>query len=108
MVSPYLRFLFPWFQVPWSTNHSLEADALPSDDQSIVTEQPCYSAYVIPLVSSLHTGILSSHVVTATLNTVQKDVLRKKDHIHRTFITVYRYDCSLLLLLLLISQVLIY
>lgn len=53
----------------------------------------CHSAYVIPLSSSHHMGILSSHnIIWRRVSVGQYKILR--DHIHIAFITAYCYDCS--------------
>lgn len=50
--------------------------------------------------SSHHVGILSPHIITKRrLSAVQKEILRERETIF-TFITVYCYDCSIFLLVI--------
>ena len=63
----------------------------------------CHNAYVIHLISSHCLGILSSHIITRIVSTVQQDILRDRDHIHITFIILYYYYCSILLLIVVIN-----
>lgn len=58
-----------------------------------------HNTYLVHLTSSHHTGASSSPIITERVSTVQYDILRERDYIHITFITVYCYTFSILLLL---------
>ena len=74
-------------------NHTPQADDPPADISSEGQWQLnitlCHCAYIIHLTKSRHVGILSSHIITRRMNTVQKDIVRERGHIHITFIIVY-------------------
>ena len=53
-----------------------------------------HNTCVINLSSSHHVGILSSHIITRRVSSLQYDTLRY--HIHISFITVYCYNCYIL------------
>ena len=60
-----------------------------------------HSACVIPLISSSHSGLLSSHIITR--RRVSTTRYLEKDHIYITRIIVYCYKCSILLLVIVVN-----
>lgn len=64
-------------------------------------EAYCYVTMLTSLTSLHLLGILSSHIVTRRVRTVQWNVLRGRvrEHIHTNFVPVYYDNCPILLLL---------
>ena len=61
------------------------------------------SAHITHLTWSQHTGIVSSHIITGRVSTVHKDNLKERDHTHIALITVHRYNCFILLLVIVVN-----
>lgn len=60
----------------------------------------------ILLTASQHVGVLSSHIITRRVSRVQQYMLRESGHIHITLISAYYYNCSILLLMIVINLLL--
>ena len=58
-----------------------------------------HNAYVIFLTSSCHIGILSSHVTTRRVSTVEQDTLRERERPHYIIFMMVYFNCSILLVI---------
>lgn len=65
-----------------------------------------HNAHIIPLTPSGPVAILSSHITIRGVSRLQYDILREGDHIHITFPIVYYYNCSILLLVIIVNLLL--
>lgn len=98
-------FAFPGFSYPQSMlagKQVIFCHILQYENMCLVV--PCHcSAHVICLTSSLHVGILSSHIIRWKVRIAQ-DILRerRRDHRHIPFLTVSCYNCFTLLVIVVI------